>query len=280
VPTKYSVQPILKALRLLDTIGARSHDMTLAELTQESGLPKTTVFRYLQTLSEAGYLRHNQQSDRYGIGPRLALFATSSREVAQLRRSVRPEMESLAADLNLTVNLAIGMGTYIVYVDIVKPRNAPHMDAHIGQQHPMHSTAVGKAIMAHLPPAERNAALDSVLAEMTARTISSPQAMRRHLQSVKQRGYALDREETETGMSCIGCPVLDATGYPIAAISLSALDARLMSILDECSRRLIEASGCIASHLQATAIRGLSSSGTENLGKDRGDSILAVFGPV
>jgi IclR family acetate operon transcriptional repressor len=67
----YVVQPILKALRLLETIGWKLHDVALTEIARELGLPKTTAYRYLQTLAAAGFLRHDAERDRYGIGPRV-----------------------------------------------------------------------------------------------------------------------------------------------------------------------------------------------------------------
>ena len=246
--SRYTVQPISKALRLLDVVIERPNDVSLSELVREVGLPKTTIFRYLQTLAQAGYLRHDTATDRYGIGPRILLLAGAAKSFDRLRRVARLEMEELAARFEQTVNLAMRSGTDLVYVEMVKPRDAPTMAARVGQHHPLHSTALGKAILAHLPPSERNMVVDAALETLTARTVQSSSSLRRQLDVARREGFALEREETEAGLSCIGCPVLDNSHYPIAAISLSTSDRRLMDRLDEYSRALKDTS-CKISHL-------------------------------
>lgn len=103
--------------------------------------------------------------------------------------------------------------------------------ARIGEHQPLHSTALGKAILTFLPHGEQAAVLDAPLGEMTARTISSTAALRRQLGEALKNGYSLDREETENGISCIGVPILDRDDYPVAALSLSATDKQLMAMV-------------------------------------------------
>ena len=227
----YTVRPILKALRLLEAIAWKKHDVTLTEIARELALPKTTAFRYLQTLATSGFVRHDVEHDRYGMGPRVAMFADASNGVSHLRRAALPRMTELAQTFRATVNLAISSGFDIVYVEMVRGGPSMPMQAHIGEHQPLHSTAVGKAILAFLPPGEKAIVLDMPLSEITARTISSASVLRRQLAEARSKGYSLDREETENGISCLGVPILDRHGYPIAALSLSASDKRLMSSL-------------------------------------------------
>jgi IclR family transcriptional regulator, KDG regulon repressor len=247
----YTVQPILKALRLLEAVGWKGHDVKLTEIARELGLPKTTAFRYLQTLAFAGFIRHDAEKDRYGVGPRIRMFAEAEKSLWRLRRIAVPEMEAVARTYNETVNLAMSSGFDVVYVEIVRGDRMLRMQARIGEHHPLHSTALGKAILAFLPSAERTAILDSPLGEMTARTIRSSAMLRRQLSEAQRRGYSLEREETEDGISCIGVPILDREGYPLAALSLAAPDRRLMSILDLASRSLEGAAQTISARLEA-----------------------------
>jgi IclR family acetate operon transcriptional repressor len=234
----YTVQPIVKALRLLEAVAWKGHDVRLTEITKELDLPKTTTFRYLQTLSAAGYIRHDAKNDRYGIGPRLRMFAGADNMLAELRRAAQPKMQDLAQQFNATINLAISSGLDIVYVGMENRSSSMSMRARIGEHHPLHSTAVGKAIMAFLPPGELAAILDSPLNEMTVRTIQSIAVLRRQLSEARKLGYSLDREETENGISCLGVPILDAHGYPIAALSLAAPDRRLIAMIGDASLAL------------------------------------------
>jgi IclR family transcriptional regulator, KDG regulon repressor len=80
----YTVQPIFKALKLIEAIAWKKHDVTLTEISRELALPKTTVFRYLQTLVAAGFLRHDVKNDRYGVGPRVEMFADASTKLSYL----------------------------------------------------------------------------------------------------------------------------------------------------------------------------------------------------
>lgn len=234
----YTVQPIAKAVRLLEAIAWKKHDVTLTEISKELKLPKTTTFRYLQTLAGAGFIRHDVRNDRYGIGPRLRMFAEVDSSMSRLRRSAAPLMASLAENYNATINLAISSGLDIVYVDMTRGNRTLPARARVGEHHPLHSTAVGKAILAFLPPAEQAAILDAPLDKMTARTIGSVAALRRQLGEIHRQGYSLDREETEAGVSCIGAPILDDDAYPYAALSLSATDNRIMTILDDATAAL------------------------------------------
>ena len=92
----YSVQPVLKALRLLEVVAWKGHDVSLTEIVRETHLPKTTAFRYLQTLSVAGFVRHDLKTDRYGIGPRVGQFAETATSLSRLRHTAVAQMQELA----------------------------------------------------------------------------------------------------------------------------------------------------------------------------------------
>ena len=245
----YVVQPILKSLRLLEAIGWKAHDVTLTEMARELGLPKTTAYRYLQTMAAAGFLRHDVENDRYGIGSRVRMFAQTEKSLSRLRRIAIPEMEELMRTFNGTVNLAVSSGVDVVYVEMLRGSHTIRTQARIGGHHPIHSTALGKAILAFLPPAERATILDWPLGEMTARTIRSSTTLRRQLGEARAAGYSIEREETENGFACIGVPILDDEIYPIAALSLSLPDARLMSVCSAAASALAAATRSISKRL-------------------------------
>jgi len=245
----YLVQPILKALKILEAIGEKGHDVTLTEIANGLKLPKTTAFRYLQTLSAAAFLRHDSEHDRYAIGPRVRMFAQADKSLHRLRRVAVPVMEQLGHAFNETVNLAIVSGFHVVYVEMIEANRPLRMQARIGERHPINATALGKAILAFLPEAERAAILDGPLSEMTTRTIRSAGKLRRQLRDVQKNGYALEAGEAEEGLACIGVPILDEASYPLAALSLSAPERRLLGVMDEAIAKLRDAAAIVSQRL-------------------------------
>jgi DNA-binding IclR family transcriptional regulator len=101
------------------------------------------------------------------------------------------------------------------------------MQARIGDRHPIHSTSLGKAILAFLPDAERRRLLEGALKERTLKTVTNNTILRRQIDEVRQRGYALEIGENEDGSMCIGVPILDENRLPLAAISLAAPERRM-----------------------------------------------------
>lgn len=223
----YIVQPVIKALEVLDYVAKQGRDVTLTETVKELGLPKTTVFRYLQTLSAASFLEYDLRRDRYRAGPRFRHLAEIDRSLQRLRDAAQPEMRDLSERFGQTINLAILAQKAIVYIDIVDHGRAPRTEARVGQRHPIHSTSLGKAIAAHLPDDEFEALCMPLLPARTIYTLTDGRFLRRQVEHIRQQGYALDMGENEDGHMCIGVPILDDRGRPVAAISLSAPETRL-----------------------------------------------------
>ena len=218
----YIVLPVMKALKVLAMVAGRGHEVSLTTVSKELGIPKTTTFRYLQTLTEAGFINHDHANDKYGLGPRFRSIAKADSSLHNLRTLARPLMVELVAEFNETINLAIESDGHIVYIDIVEANRSLRMQARIGERHPMHSTALGKAILAFLPADERESYLSSPLTEMTGRTLINQADIGRQLRQAMKLGYATETGENEDGAMCIGSPILDEMNYPVAAISLSA----------------------------------------------------------
>ncbi len=222
----YIVLPVMKALQVLDYVARQGHDVTLTETVHELKLPKTTVFRYLQTLSAAQFLEHDMQHDRYGVGSKFRSLAKVDQELQGLRDIAQPEMRKLMETFHETVNLAVLSESEVVYIDMLEPGRPLRANARIGHRHPAHSTSLGKAMMAFLPDADA-LALRSELLQRTINTLTDADKLRRQVDDVRRRGYAIEVGENEDGLMCIGVPILDRTGYPVAAMSLSAPERRM-----------------------------------------------------
>ena len=222
----YIVAPVFKAIKVLEFIGESGRDVSLTEVANALGMPKTTVFRYLQTLSATMFLRHDIGRDRYGIGMRFRTLARTDNSLHRLRQVAVPVMRDLNRTFNETINLAIEADGEIVYIEIIESTRTLRMQARVGSRDPLHTTSLGKAVLAYLGDAERDAILAGALSEQTYRSVMDSNVLRRQLKEVRNRGYAVEIGENEDGAMCIGVPILDDLAYPMAALSLSAPEQR------------------------------------------------------
>ena len=247
----YIVLPVMKALQVLDYVARQGHDVTLTETVQELKLPKTTVFRYLQTLSAAQFLEHDLKRDRYGVGSKFRSLARVDQELQGLRDIAQPEMRTLMETFHETVNLAVLSENEVVYIDMLEPGRPLRANARIGHRHPAHSTSLGTAMMAFLPDADA-LALRSDLLQRTINTLTDADKLRRQVDDVRRRGYAIEVGENEDGLMCIGVPILDRTGYAVAAMSLSAPERRMKPELTMVAADALKgAARRISTHLSA-----------------------------
>ena len=220
---RYVVDSLVRSLDVLSRVVERGYDVSLGEVVAEVDIPKSTVFRYLRSLVAAGYVDYDRATDRYRAGPRFLLLARRAEFFDRLRRAARPQMDTIFERFGQTTNLGVFEAGRIVYLDIVEKRHSPEMKARIGSRDSMHSTALGKAILAHLPPDEQREVLHAPLSEVTLHTITDRRRMMRELAEVARRGYAIDQQENEEATICVGVPILCGPNYPVAALSLSSV---------------------------------------------------------
>ena len=223
----YIVKPVAKALLVLITLGESERELSLPEICGLVGIPKTTVYRYLQTLVAYGFVRHDRSLDKYGPGLRIWSLGQSIWSRTRLQEVATEAMEQLRLKFDETVNLGVIDGKEIVYIGMAESRRALRMHARLGGRDPIYSTSLGRAIIALMPEDEWSQYLPARLTPRTSKTIVSIAALRSDLAETERRGYALDDGENEENARCIGAPILDGGGRPIAAISLSVPTSRL-----------------------------------------------------
>lgn len=225
---KKSVQAVDRTLAILEALAAHKNPAPLSVLAREVELNVSTVHRLLHTLMGRGFVQQEPESGRYRLG--LKFFELGSAALASLdvRQAGRPFLEEIVRDCNETANLVVLDQTEVVYVDQVESSRQVKMIAKIGGRAPVYCTGAGKAILAHLPAAEREAVLHSLAFQRrTARTIAGLEELRRELGEVARRGYSLDLEEMEEGVRCVAAPVWNSFGRVVAAISVSGPSSRL-----------------------------------------------------
>jgi DNA-binding IclR family transcriptional regulator len=238
---KYLVEAVAKALDILDAF-ANFEELTLNELSRRVGLNKSRTFRLLHTLGERGYVVRTADGMRYRLGVKLLERAANvHRNLKDVARFVMLELQER---FNETVNLSVlDDSGNVLYLDIAESSRPFRMTATVGSRIPAHITAMGKAMLAHMridDPASANRALTSKLSPRSKR------ALYRELETIRQRGYAIDREENEPGVGCIGGAIFDANGRPVAGMSISGPLQRILSKDKEKTIAVALLAGCHA----------------------------------
>ena len=249
---RYPVRAVDKALRILETLGKALGDLGLVELSRHLAIEKSTLHRLLGTLEGRGFVRRDPLSLRYSLGIKMLELGTAVTARSALGRTAAPVLDRLAVRSRQTVNLAVLDGDEILYVAKRESPEPLQLTVEVGRRLPVHCTALGKAMPAFRPALEVQRLLcrRRRLQQCTPHTITSPRRILRHLEEVRRAGFAVDREEQTLGMRCLATPVLDFTGYAVAAVSIAApavllieervakLGPRLMAEVAEVSRAL------------------------------------------
>lgn len=209
--------------KVVEVVSALTEERSTSGIARRTGLPSSTVHRILQDLVAVGWAREDGNRG-YLLGARLLALAGRGTDQASLVRIAHPTLQALSDRTGHAVHFAVRTGDEAVYVDKIEGSRAYQMRSRVGLAIPLHCTAIGKALLAALPEAEVRAVLERAgMPPRTTHTITSPDAMVRHLELVRERGYSLDDEENELSTRCIGAAVRDHSGTPIGGVSLSML---------------------------------------------------------
>jgi DNA-binding IclR family transcriptional regulator len=224
----YKVQVLDRVLSIIDALTKVREDASVAELAQRVKLHKSTAHRLLSILERHRIVERVSETGRYRLGLRLFELGTIAMDRFNIRDRARPYLESLLEELNETVHLCALDAGEVLYLDKIEPARSVRMASRIGHRKPVHCTAVGKAILAHLSKGEQDSILQlHGLPRITPKTITTAVELKAEFKPIRERGYALDNEETEMGLRCIGAAILDYSGHPVAAVSVSAPSFRL-----------------------------------------------------
>lgn len=216
-----------KTMHVLEGLLLSDGSAQLADIARRCSLPKPTVHRILQTLVADAYVQADGEG-RYAAGPRLLVLAGRVLQRRDYQSVGQPILRTLQSRTGHTVHFAILAGHEAVYVDKVEPREAYQMASRVGMRIPLHCTAIGKAVLAASPRDYLEDHLRSVsLTKRTDRTLVTKAALRDEMARIREVGYAIDEEENEANVRCVGAAVVDHLGHAIGGISVSSLTFRL-----------------------------------------------------
>jgi IclR family acetate operon transcriptional repressor len=239
VKTARTTLQVVEAIKELD--GA-----SVAEAAERLGMSKSNVYKYLNTLENEGYLINDDGT--YRIGLKFLDYGEHVRNRQQLYEIAAPEVQELADETNEMANLLIeehGVGVFLLKAN---SDQAVNLDTHAGMRVYLHTTALGKAILAHLPDRRVDAILDRHgLPEVSEKTVTDRAALAAELADIRDRGYAFDDEERLHGLRCVAMPITTTDDDVLGAISVSGPTSRMdeQRFTDEIPDKLFTAKNVI-----------------------------------
>lgn len=244
-----------RALSILDVLvcdEVASPGVSLTALSLKVGTSKSTVLRLLAPLLEAGLVEQHADGT-YAIGVGAVTLGSAYLNRLDLRSVAHPVLAELASVTGETVHLMVYSEGQIVYVDKIAGPSSIQMASRVGDRAAVHSTASGKAILAHLPGTEFDRVVQAGLPARTERTLTTPDQLSANLALIRSQGFSLDDIENEDGIRCLAAPVFDHSDSVVAAVSTSGPAERVGRGLTQLSPLIVSAAQQISTRMGARA---------------------------
>ena len=239
------IQVIDRLAMLLEILVRNGGTASLKALSAESGLHPSTAFRILSSAADNGLVGHID-GGQYSLGEKLMQWGCALQGGTNMPEIARPVMEWLRNKVEETVNLTLREGDEVVYIERATPRRMMRVEQVIGSHAPLHVTAVGKLM---LGAGGRQVAMDYAartgLPAYTKHTITTPGKLWATVSRYHKQGYALDNEEAEIGVGCIGALIRNSAGAIVAGLSISApierrREEEWIPLIQEATRRITQ----------------------------------------
>ncbi len=251
VKSPYKVQVLDRALAALAALSNSASDCSLAELCPALGLHKSTAHRLMMVLEQHRLVVKSPETGRYRLGLRLYELGSRAIDGLDLRGRARPYLDRLQERFGETVFFCILDEGQVFYVDKVESQRSVRTACTVGSRAPAYCTAVGKAMLSELPDTEvATIVRKSGLKAITANTITTLARLKNELRAVRSRGYAIDDEEKEEGLRCVGAVVHAHSRKLSAAMSISGPAFRMTKErIPEVAQALMQAAGALSTEL-------------------------------
>jgi DNA-binding IclR family transcriptional regulator len=236
-----------RALNILENVAQRREGLTNSEISRKLGIPKSSASYILRTLERRGYLRREGPTGRYKLGLKILSLGGDAQSNLDVADVALPFMRALVERVHLTSHLAVLDQGEAVYIEKVEAPGFFKVNTWVGRRMYLHSTSVGKVLLAWLPRQEMEAIVrQQGMKKRTPKTITAVSRLLADLELVREQGYAVDDEENSTGARCLGAPIHDAMGSVTAALGVSGtltqVDeenlSRIADALKETARRI------------------------------------------
>jgi DNA-binding IclR family transcriptional regulator len=242
-------------MRILRCFTPERAEMGVSDIARALEIHKSTVHRLLATLELDGFVRQLEDG-RYALSWELFEITSRFPVSERLQRLVFDTLSGLARETGETAHLAVLDRDHVLYVEKVEGSWALRMPSAVGLRLPVHCTALGKILLAGLPPDEVERMLSGrELAALTAHTVTDVASVVEAVERARDAGYAMDCEEIEAGLLCIAAPVRDDHGVTCAAISIAGPVSRMSAGLETTVDVVRNAAGLLSEGLGADARR-------------------------
>jgi IclR family KDG regulon transcriptional repressor len=223
----YRVQVIERAIGMIESLWKDGPELSQTELAARLRLHKSTVYRILSVLEEHRFVE-KASNGKYRLGTRLFEIGSRAGGHLNLREKARPYLERLVYETGETAHLCILDEGEVLYLEKVEAQRTVRVPSNVGRRYPAHCGAAGKSLLAFLGQDEVDEIIKRHgLKPFTHNTVTTPAQLHRELQVVNERGYAVDNEEFEEGLECVGAPIRDYSGKVIASISVAGPTSRI-----------------------------------------------------
>jgi DNA-binding IclR family transcriptional regulator len=228
VAEQAKVPAVERALAVLEILAESKRGFSISEMARRLGVAKSSIHLILTTLERRGYLLKNPQSRRYFVGLKLVSLAQVALDGFEVRERAVPFLLSLAAKTGLSVHMAVLEGNEAVLIERIESPGLVKLNTWVGQRMHINCTAVGKVLTAFLSEEEFKRTVQAKrLIKHNQNTISSIGKFREELSRVRAAGYAVDDEEEEVGVRCVGAPVFDHSNRVVAALSVAGTTTQI-----------------------------------------------------
>ena len=229
------IQSVDRALEFLIYLYNEGKETSVTQIANDLGVYNSTVFRTLATMEARGFVKKNPETEKYWLGNRLFTLGKSVENRMGLREIVKPYVSVLYDLYREVINVSVlERNQNDIYKSVIiykadNPNQVLKANPSVGSSSECHCSSVGKCLLAFGQDVDLSVYESHPLTVYTEYTISSLEQLKEELDDVREKGYAIDREELELGLTCIGAPILDHSGHAIAAISLSGPKSRMLA---------------------------------------------------
>ena len=227
--TDGSIRTIKRAAAILRCLSVNKKESGVTYISGQIDLHKSTVSRLLSALQHENLVEQNPSNGKYRLGTGLLSLASSAWQSNDIRQVAQPHLEELNKSSGETINIAIYNGEECINISqVISPQPIRYV-GWIGRRTPIHCTATGKVVLAHLPVEIYETILPDKLKSFTKRTITNRLDLIKTLPKIRKQGFATALEEFEDGLNTIATPIYEHTGRVLAAISISGPAYRMGS---------------------------------------------------
>jgi DNA-binding IclR family transcriptional regulator len=223
-----TLKDLAKIVSLFNSFQVEERSVT--EISKALGMLPSKVSRMVRTLEAEGFFDKNPETGKYRLGIGFFELGMAYAFNFPLRKIIRPHIEQMAKELNLTASWGILKNSKVIVIDRIQNLNIDLLSHRIGLNLPIHTTSIGKVLLAYAPEEEQDEMLrSSNFVKFTDKTIVDIDVIKENLKIIKERGYSTDAEETHEDLNCIAAPIKNGFGDVIAAINLMDEKSRTSS---------------------------------------------------